>query len=870
MSLLKTKLTGWRPWFSREGNGTRVIQIAFSLLCIVLVWWFFLHEQKELSRVPDMIRQAQPFWLSFGILLTVLYILLQALMYRMAFKAAKADTGLMDMVVLFLKRNLFSVFLPAGGVSSLAFFGQPLERKGISSTRIHLASALYGFIGVVSLILVAIPAFISTFFYVSLGRASWLALGLTILLTAGLLLLYRSIQQGGAFKVWLEKKIPALRMILEEISGNQLERRYVVLTIFYSFLIEICGIVHVYISMKALGEPAMLLAAVMGYVVAVIFMLISPFLRGVGAVEFSMAFLLTRFGFDEGTALSVTMLFRFFEFWLPLLAGMAAFVLSWNKIVLRVVPAALLMLSGLVNILSVLTPALSGRLFRLREFIPVDISHASNFLVFTVGIFMLSTGLFLLRAQRSAWVFACVLSAVSVAGNLLKAYDYEEALLSAGVLLSLWITRKQYFVKSASFRPAGGGVLVLLICAVITLLYGVMGFYFIDSSHFQQSFTFAESFRYGLREFFFLDNTYLATDASGRLFLHSIHLMSFTCFSFVLFLVVKAWLSRIKWTHNESHEAAADFTREHGSSSLDYFKYYPDKQLFWSANGGALISFKVSGAYAVVLEKPVGANARESKQCVLEFEDYCAGLGYAPVYYRVNENDLDLFKGLNKKHFFLGQEAVVDLHSFSLEGKERKSLRNAVNKLKSSGFECKIYNAPLPDDILNRLEEVSDDWLQENGKTELVFAEGMFIREAIAACDVVTLERDNEVFAFLNIIPDHAPNEGTYDLIRKREDAPNGAMDGLLLEMFQYFREKGLQYVNLGMAPMSGLEKAGTLGEHVIKFAYEHTSRYEHYKGLREFKEKYDPVWHSTYLLYTDDFQLLGITRALRSVMNAD
>lgn len=80
--------------------------------------------------MPDMIRQAQPFWLSFGILLTVLYILLQALMYRMAFKAAKADTGLMDMVVLFLKRNLFSVFCRQAGFLPWLFLVSPWKEKG--------------------------------------------------------------------------------------------------------------------------------------------------------------------------------------------------------------------------------------------------------------------------------------------------------------------------------------------------------------------------------------------------------------------------------------------------------------------------------------------------------------------------------------------------------------------------------------------------------------------------------------------------------------------------------------------------------------------------------------------------------------------
>ncbi|MCL8001116.1 lysylphosphatidylglycerol synthase domain-containing protein, partial [Brucella sp. 21LCYQ03] len=167
--------------------------------------------------------------------------------------------------------NLASVFLPAGGVSSLAFFGQPLEKKGVSKSSIRMASALYGFAGIVSILLVAIPAFISAFFYVSLGWTSWLALALSLLLTLGILLGYRAIRQGGSLKDWLEDKLPVLRTILEDASSSLLERRYIFLTIFYSILVELCGIGHLYIAMKALGVAPLFMAAAIGYVVAVIF-----------------------------------------------------------------------------------------------------------------------------------------------------------------------------------------------------------------------------------------------------------------------------------------------------------------------------------------------------------------------------------------------------------------------------------------------------------------------------------------------------------------------------------------------------------------------------------------------------------------------
>ena len=112
----------------------------------------------------------------FGYSVTGLYLVLQSLMYVTSFSSIQCRVSLKDTLQLFLKRNLISVFLPAGGVSSLAFFTGPLEKKGISKTQIHYASTLYGFIGILSVILVAVPAFIYALLKGNSGTSEWLAL----------------------------------------------------------------------------------------------------------------------------------------------------------------------------------------------------------------------------------------------------------------------------------------------------------------------------------------------------------------------------------------------------------------------------------------------------------------------------------------------------------------------------------------------------------------------------------------------------------------------------------------------------------------------------------------------------------------------
>jgi len=838
-----------------------------AFLFLLLAVYFFRQQRAELHQSIQVLYHAIPTYLLLGVLVTVIYSCLHGLMYVYSFRAVDARISLFDGVKLFLKRNFVSVFLPGGGVTSLAFFTADIEKKGISKAKIGFASYIFGVVGIASLALIALPVLGYLAVAKGTSESSWLALGGLMLLILLLVLGTKSfLAKGWVFKQ-LYKLSPQFESIVEEISTGVFSLRKVMLTVGCSLGVELCGILHLYIAMKALGLPAELESCIAGYVIATLFFAISPFLRGLGAVEVSLIYVLKSYGMSGIDAISVTVLYRVFEFWLVLLAGLATFGFSRGNMLLRILPAALLAILGGINMLSVLTPPLANRLHFLRSFLPLDAIHFSNIATLIAGILLLCCAAFLLKGLRNAWKLALLLSMISLIGHLSKAIDYEEASLALLTIIVLVTTRKNYRVKSDP-RVRSFGLQNSLLILLSVLVYGVIGFYFLDQREFGVDFSILGSLEATLRSFILLpaDPTPLTRFASG--FILTINMLGVLSLGLLVYAFIKPFIFKSA-TLQEEVERAKSLLLNCGRSADDYFKVYPDKSFFFGIEVEGFVSYKMASGFAIALGEPVCENQPYIiAQILKEFEHFCLDNGLKPAYYRIDGSSQDIFKRMGKKFLPIGQEAIVDLETFTLEGKDKKSLRNALNALEKKGFHAVVYPAPIKDGLLQQLKLVSDDWLQTMERREIVFSSGMFDWTELKSQTIITIENEEEkIVGFLNIIPDYAPGEGTYDLIRKTADAPAGVMDALIVRLIAQLKEHGLERLNMGMAAMVGIEKPKDVPEWAVKFAYERLRQFRHYHGLFEFKDKYASRWVDKYLVYENHYDLLSLPLILSKVM---
>jgi phosphatidylglycerol lysyltransferase len=143
--------------------------------------------------------------------------------------------------------------------------------------------------------------------------------------------------------------------------------------------------------------------------------------------------------------------------------------------------------------------------------------------------------------------------------------------------------------------------------------------------------------------------------------------------------------------------------------------------------------------------------------------------------------------------------------------------------------------------------------VQEKHAREKRFSIGYFKREYLDWSPIAVVRRQERIIAFASLMPDYGRNhELSIDLMRHDPDMPPGTMDFLFLKLIEYARTAGYAYFSLGPTPFSAVGDSPwpRRDERLIRFFYEYGSEIYGAKGLRQYKEKFNPIWRGCYLAY--------------------
>lgn len=525
--------------------------------------------------------------------------------------------------------------------------------------------------------------------------------------------------------------------------------------------------------------------------------------------------------------------------------------------------------SGLINLYSAAGQALPERAAILRKIFPLVFVHISHFFAMLTGFALVILSINIYKRKKRAFQIALWLSILSIFFYLIKGLDYEEASLSVILIILLLLSRKTFTVGS-SIPSLKWGFIRLGVAFTAALAYGAAGFWILDTREFGINFTIGESIKQTLTFLSLIGDAGIVPHTRhARWFLNSLNIMTAAATAYAIFAVFRPVIYRYA-TLPQERKIAEAITARHGRSSLDFFKYWPDKTFFFSENQQCYIAFRVGGGYAVVLGDPVGPEA-EIEPAIRGFVEYCTNNDWRVAFHQALPDFLPIYQKLGFRKLKIGDDAIVDLLSFTLDGKEAKKLRHEINQLEKQGIKFIRYDSPVSAEIMSQLKQVSDGWLQIPGRRERAFTLGLFEHDYVRSTSVyAAVDAKGKILAFMNSIPSFCKGEATIDLMRHLPDAPPGIMDYLFIKLFFAKKEEGYARFSLGMAPMAGFREheEASPEERAVHYFMQQLNFLFSYRGLLHYKAKFATIWEPRYTIYQNVLNLPRVARAISEVLD--
>lgn len=518
-----------------------------------------------------------------------------------------------------------------------------------------------------------------------------------------------------------------------------------------------------------------------------------------------------------------------------------------------------------------------------HQHVHIKLSSAVIFdaqLVAAMGLLYLSV--LLRRGKRTAWMFTCCVYAAIFALNIWRYIDADDmhfransdALISivvpALIVMALVLSRRAFTVKSdiASFALS---LRISALVLSVALVYGVSGFIVMDRHDFHKEITITEAVHRTIDQFDLTTNTALTPHTRrAHIFMDSLSILSIASLVYVFVSLFQPLKSRFT---DQTHQRKQLLTllERYAGSSEDFFKLWPhDKLYFLNAPQDAALAYSAHKRAALVVGDPAG-NPKAFDGLLEEFLVFCRTNDWLPAFVHTDPRFTELYK----RHGFalqkIGEEAVVSIKDFLAHEARNKYFRQIGNKFAKQGYSVEILQPPHSPAHIARLKQISNDWLARPGRKERRFMMGYctpkYLQQGPAA---VLKDANGRIQGFINQIPSFDAKEANFDMLRQSDKAPGNSSDFMLLEFIKHLETQGFERINLGLCPLAGLDtsdEANSVTNNALRFLYANGDRFYSFNGLKRFKSKYNPEWHSRYIAYRGGIR--GFTQTMTALNRA-
>ena len=514
----------------------------------------------------------------------------------------------------------------------------------------------------------------------------------------------------------------------------------------------------------------------------------------------------------------------------------------------RRIAGGMLAVAGVVNLLSAITPPLRGRFDVLRDLIPISVGQAASAVVAAFGIAMLLLGRGVRRGQRHAWTLAVIITGLSAILHVVKGLDVEEAVVALGACTYLLVAREA-FTAPVDRPSVGRAFSTLAFGALIAVVVGTATALWIpDSTHMSVGRAFT-----AVAERLVGDDAIAIPARRDRFLTPALGGVGLALACTAAWLVFRPVVRR-RITTSTEWSSARDIVRRHGGDTLAYFALRDDKQhWFWN---DTLVAYAVHNGVCLVSPDPIGP-ASQRRPAWRAFRHFADEHGWTIAVMGAGEEWLPIYRATGMRDLYVGDEAIVDVRRFNLDGGRMKGVRQAVNRMAKYGYRVDFHDpAHLPPDLEHKLRALMSE--SRRGEVERGFS--MTLGRVFSPHDdglllAVCIGPSGEPAAFCQYVPAADIDGYSLDLMRRSEsdEHMNGLTDFVVVRTIEYLREHDQRGLGLNFAVMRSVlahETGEGLGHRIERWMLGWLSDSMQIESLWKYNAKFDPDWHPRYAVY--------------------
>lgn len=298
--------------------------------------------------------------------------------------------------------------------------------------------------------------------------------------------------------------------------------------------------------------------------------------------------------------------------------------------------------------------------------------------------------------------------------------------------------------------------------------------------------------------------------------------------------------------------------------SLGYFATRRDKAAVFSATGKAAVTYRVVNGVCLASGDPIG-EMEAWGPAIAAWLARARAYAWTPAVMGASEDGARAFARAGLKVLELGDEAIIEVERFGLEGREMRPVRQAVRRVERAGYTARIRrHAEVPPDEMADAVRLADAWRDTAAERGFSMALSRLGDPADGRCVLVeALDRDGRVGALLSFTP-WGRHGLSLDLMRRDRNGDNGIVEFMVAALVEAAPKLDVHRVSLNFAVFrSAFEEGARIGAGPVLRAWRRLllvlSHWWQLESLYRSNTKYRPRWVPRFICFGERRELAKV-----------